>query len=189
MVIWCFCTYKYKWQLSPGAHTPRPHMLFERKTAPQGAPADCLSSCHTSPQGTGNRKDSDPLSCCVWETDLVKPQQFLGLRWAAHGERQDWCARTPSAPLQTSLPALLGNRVWLQAGTDPALLLSDFHSTLTFTHWARTILCAVSIPLMALSAHTWRMVPADIPTEPPIPSPLKIQAQQHDLVEILDKRL
>lgn len=183
MVIWCFCTYKYKWQLSPGTHTPRPHMLLERKAAPQGAPADCLSSCHASPQGAGNGKDSHPLcERLVWSSH--SNSWFWGD--AAHSERKDWCAPTLSAPLQTSLP---GERVWLQAGTDPALLLSGFHSTLTSTHWARTVLCALSVLLMALSAGNWRMVPVDIPALPPIPNPLKIQAQQHDLVEILDKRL
>lgn len=43
----------------------------------------------------------------------------------------------PSTPLRTSLSALPGNRGCLQGGTDPALLPSDFHGTLTFTQSAR----------------------------------------------------
>lgn len=136
MVIWCFCTYKYKWQLSPGAHTPRPHMLLERKTAPQGAPADCLSSCHASPRGTGNGKDSDPLSCFVWETDVVKPQQFLVLRWSCTG----WgagvlCTHPPCAPLRHPCQhswemkqALAANRHWSCTAPERLSQHINFHT-------------------------------------------------------------
>lgn len=99
-------------------------MLLERKTAPQGTPADCLSSWHREWEcpstGTGNGKDSDPAVC-------------EGLIWSSHSNLWFWGDPTRGesrtgvhspcqGTSQTSLPALLGNGVWLQTDTDPEQL-------------------------------------------------------------------
>lgn len=81
MVVWCFCTYKYKWQLSPGAHTP--HTLTRCSRGKQLPKEPMQIACHLATrlhEGKSNRKDFEPLSCCVWETMIWSTRSSL--RWS-----------------------------------------------------------------------------------------------------------
>lgn len=103
--------------------------------------------------------------------------------WAANIHRH---TNTPSVPLRTSLSALLGNES----------LTANRHWSCTAPKWRsrhvniRTASQELGVCLQRpLLSWLSGMAPADITAWPPIPNPLKIQAQLRVLVETFDKRL
>lgn len=132
-------------------HPPPSHAVGEENSSPR---SPCRLPVILPRISTGSREWKG-----FWPSQLLCVRDWSGQATAipgfdpARGEGQEWCAPTLPVPLSDIPASTPGkwSRVWLQAGTDPALPLGDFHSTLTLTHWARTILRAVSVPLMTLS--------------------------------------
>ena len=152
------------------------------------------------------------------DRDLVNPQQYPVLRWSCtwweavllvctcpgcavqlwKGNPQTaWAVNinrhtnTPQyapADIPVSAPrkeGLTANRHW--SCTAPKWL-SQHVNIHTFSQ--ELGFCVQCLFLSWLSVLiTWKMVPSDITAWPPIPSPLKIQAQLHVLVETFDKKL
>lgn len=170
-------------------HTTPSHAVPEENSSPRNPCKLPLVLPHTS---TKSKVIEKILSVSVvvrgslWAVHVLALNRAPPGAWAVSSSTQT----PPSTPLRTSLSVLRGNRIWLQTGTDPVLLLGDFYGMLTSARSAGSWASVCSVYSFH-DSQRWLLERwfNHITALPPIPSPLKIQAQLHVLVEMLDKWL
>lgn len=138
------------WRTRP----PPSHAVGEENSSPR---SPCRLPVILPRISTGNGKDSDPLSCCLWEADLVKAQQFLVFWSCTWWEAGLVCTHPPCAPLRHPCQhswgmkqGLAANRHWSCTAPERLSQHINFH-TLSQDH----SMCSVCSSHDSLCWYLW----------------------------------